>query len=213
MNCAEFENLLADYVDASLADTQRRAVEEHTASCVACREFMRDVTGALAFLKRADEVLPPPELVTRIAYQAPVGRTRQPFESEGIWSKVSAAWLQPLLRPRFAMGMAMTILSFAMLQRCTGVQVQHIQPADLSPIRIWDGVEDKVMRVKDRAVKYYENIRLVYEIETRLKDLQEQQDMARDRNAEQASPQRSTKGGEGRKTPNQTDKRQGDKKQ
>jgi hypothetical protein len=174
---------------------------------------MRDVTGALAFLKRADEVLPPPELVTRIAYQAPVGRTRQPFETEGIWSKVSAAWLQPLLRPRFAMGMAMTILSFAMLQRCTGVQVQHIQPADLSPVRIWDGVEDKVLRVKDRAVKYYENIRLVYEIETRLKDLQEQQEMARDRNAEQASPRQSTKGAEGRKTPNQTDHRQGDNKQ
>jgi anti-sigma factor RsiW len=213
MNCADFENLLADYVDGSLADTQRKAVEEHTASCATCREFMRDVTGALAFLKRADEVLPPPELVTRIAYQAPVGRTRQPFETEGIWSKVSAAWLQPLLRPRFAMGMAMTILSFAMLQRCTGVQVQHIQPADLSPVRIWDGVEDKVIRVKDRAVKYYENIRLVYEIETRLKDLQEQQEMARARNAEQASPRQSTKGAEGRKTPNQTDHRQGDKKQ
>jgi anti-sigma factor RsiW len=212
MNCADFENLLADYVDGSLAETQRRAVEEHTASCAACREFMRDVTGAVAFLKRADQVLPPPELVTRIAYQAPIGRTREPFEPEGIWSKVSAAWLQPLLRPRFAMGMAMTILSFAMLQRCTGVQVQHIQAADLSPIRIWDGVEDRVIRVKDRAVKYYENIRLVYEIETRLRDLQEQQEMARNRKAEQASPQPSTKRGEGRNAPNQTDKRQGEKK-
>jgi len=212
MNCADFENLLADYVDGSLVETQRRAVEEHTGSCAACREFMRNVTGAVAFLKRADQVLPPPELVTRIAYQAPIGRTREPFETEGIWSKVSAAWLQPLLRPRFAMGMAMTILSFAMLQRCTGVQVQHIQAADLSPIRIWDGVEDKVIRVKDRAVKYYENIRLVYEIETRLKDLQEQQEMARNRNAEQASPRPAAKAGEGRKTPNQTDKRQGDQK-
>jgi anti-sigma factor RsiW len=212
MNCADFENLLTDYVDGSLADTQRRAVEGHTASCAACREFMRDVTGAVAFLKRADAVLPPPELVTRIAYQAPIGRTREPFETEGIWSKVSAAWLQPLLRPRFAMGMAMTILSFAMLQRCTGVQVQHIQAADLSPIRIWDGVEDKVIRVKDRAVKYYENIRLVYQIQSRLKDLQEQQEMARNRKAEQASSQPGTKGEEGRKTPNQTDKRQGDKK-
>jgi hypothetical protein len=98
-----------------------------------------------------------------------------------------------------------------MLQRCTGVQVQHIQPADLSPIRIWDGVEDKVVRVKDRAVKYYENIRLVYEIETRLKDLQEQQEMVRDRNAEQASPRGIMKSGEKRKTPNQMDSHQGNK--
>jgi hypothetical protein len=212
MSCADFENLLADYMDGRVTDIQRRAIEEHVGSCAACREFMRDVTGALAFLKRADQVLPPPELVTRIAYQAPIGRTRDAFETPGIWSKVSTAWLQPLLRPRFAMGMAMTILSFAMLQRCTGVQVQHIQPADLSPIRIWDGVEDKVLRVKDRAVKYYENIRLVYEIQTRLKDLQEQQEMVRNRQGQQASPSRSTKREDGRKTPNQMNNHQGDKK-
>jgi Putative zinc-finger len=212
MNCADFENLLTDYVDGSLADAQRRGIEEHAATCAACREFMADVTGALAFLKRADQVLPPPELVTRIAYQAPIGRPKEPFETQGIWSKVSAAWLQPLLRPRFAMGMAMTILSFAMLQRCTGVQVQHIQPADLSPVRIWDGLEDKVLRVKDRAVKYYENIRLVYEIQTRLKDLQEQQEMVRNRQGQGTSPNRNIKREDGRKTPNQTDNRQGDKK-
>jgi hypothetical protein len=212
MSCADFENLLADYMDGRVTDIQRRAIEEHVGSCAACREFMRDVTAALAFLKRADQVLPPPELVTRIAYQAPIGRTRDAFETPGIWSKVSTAWLQPLLRPRFAMGMAMTILSFAMLQRCTGVQVQHIQPADLSPIRIWDGVEDKVLRVKDRAVKYYENIRLVYEIQTRLKDLQEQQEMVRNRQGQQASPNRSTKREDGRKTPNQMNNHQGDKK-
>lgn len=213
MNCADFENLLADYIDGGLADRERRAIEAHAASCPECREFMGEVTGALAFLKRANPVLPPPELVTRIAYQAPIGRRREePFETRGIWSKVSAAWLQPLLRPRFAMGMAMTILSLAMLQRCTGVQVQHIQPADLSPIRIWDGVEDKVLRVKDRAVKYYENIRLVYEIQTRLKDLQEQQEMVRNRRAQGTPPSPSTKREDGRQTPNQTDNRQGVKK-
>src|SRR3954447_25851426 len=98
MNCAEFENLLADYIDGGLADAQRAAIEEHAVSCAACREFMSDVTGALAFLRRAGQVVPPPELVTRIAYQAPIGRASEPFETPGIWSKVSAAWLQPLLR-------------------------------------------------------------------------------------------------------------------
>ncbi|MGH9585277.1 MAG: hypothetical protein ACRD4O_20360, partial [Bryobacteraceae bacterium] len=69
---------------------------------------------------------------------------------------------------------AMTILSFAMLDRCTGVQVQHIQAADLNPVRVWTGVEDKAIRVKDRAVKYYDNLRFAYQIESRLSDLQEQ---------------------------------------
>jgi Putative zinc-finger len=213
MNCAEFENLLADYIDGTLGQTERRTLEEHTAACASCREFMSDVTGAVAFLKRADPVLPPPELITRIAYQAPAGRSGERLERQGIWSKITYVWLEPLLRPRFAMGMAMTILSFAMLQRCTGIQVQRIQPADLSPIRIWDGVEDKAFRVKDRAVKYYENIRFVYQIETRLKDLQEQQEMVRDRRAEENSSGRSVKRGERRVTPNHTDNPQGENKQ
>jgi hypothetical protein len=96
------------------------------------------------------------------------------------------------------MGMAMTILSFAMLERCTGVHVQHLQAADLNPVRIWGGVEDRAMRVKDRAVKYYENLRWVYEIETRLKTLQEQQDTTqpgRDSKAGSGEPQKNNNDG------------------
>ena len=74
------------------------------------------------------------------------------------------------------MGMAMTVMSFAMLERCTGVRVQRIQASDLNPIRIWSGVEDRAVRVKDRAVKYYENLKWVYEIETQLRSIEAQQD-------------------------------------
>jgi hypothetical protein len=148
---------------------------------------MEEVSGAAAFLGRAEEVVPPSELVTRIAYLAPIGRTRHPLEHQGFLSRMATKWLQPILQPRLAMGMAMTVLSFAMLQRCTGIQVQHIQPADLNPVRIWDGVEEKAMRVKDRTVKYYENIRLVYEIESRLKDLEAQQADTPDDSAQKGS--------------------------
>ena len=176
MNCSEFETLLADCLDGALAPAERAALEQHASTCPACSEFMSDVTAAVGFLQRANDIAPPPELITRIAYLAPAGRLRHPLEKPGILSRFTQKWLQPLLQPKLAMGMAMTILSFAMLEKCTGIQVQHIQPADLNPIRIWDGVEDKALRAKDRAVKYYENIRLVYEIESRLKEMQAQQE-------------------------------------
>ncbi len=176
MNCSAFETLLADYIDGALPAGERIALEEHAATCPGCAEFLRDVTGAVHFLERVPDIAPPPELITRIAYQAPVGRLRDPLERPGFLSRFALKWLQPLLQPKLAMGMAMTILSFAMLEKCTGIQVQHIQPADLNPIRIWDGVEDKAMRARDRAVKYYENIRLVYEIQSRLKDMEAQQE-------------------------------------
>ena len=175
MNCAEFDNLLTDYIDGALTPELRKAVDEHAAGCPTCRELLSDITGVVQFMSRVEDVEPPPELITRIAFQTPIGRFREPLEPPGWWGRLASKWLQPILQPRLAMGMAMTILSFAMLERCTGVHVQHIQAADISPVRIWDGVEGKCLRVKDRAVKYYENIRLVYEIEMRLHELNEQQ--------------------------------------
>lgn len=174
MNCADFETLLADYLDGALSALHSAELDQHASSCHSCRELMQDVTAGLRLLHNAPDVALPPELVTRIAYQAPLGRLRHPLDKPGILSRWASRWLQPLLQPKLAMGMAMTVLSFAMLQKCTGIQVQHIQAADLNPMRIWDGVEDKAIRTKDRAVKYYENIRLVYEIESRLKDMEAQ---------------------------------------
>jgi anti-sigma factor RsiW len=208
MNCAEFETLLADYVDGLLPNAGRNALEQHAVSCATCREFMADVSGAVVFLKRAEPVLPPPELITRIAYGAPLGRVRLPFERQSLLSRLTSKWLQPILQPRLAMGMAMTILSFAMLERCTGVHVQHLQAADLNPIRIWGGVEDRAFRVKDRAVKYYENLRWVYEIETRLKTLQEQQDALQQRQDNKAANGQARKNNDqGTSAPDQGDRK------
>jgi len=175
MNCAEFESILADYIDESLSSAEVAAVEEHAAACSVCREFMNEVRGGLSVLKRAEEVEPPAVLITRIAYLAPAGRSREPFERQGWLSRLTNKWLVPMLQPRLAMGMAMTILSFAMLERCTGLRVGRVQAADLNPVRVWGGMEDKTLRVKDQVMKYYENLRIVYEVETHLKDLEEPQ--------------------------------------
>jgi Putative zinc-finger len=178
IDCAQFEVLLADYLDGTLPESERTQVEQHAAGCEHCRELMADVRGAVQFLSKSEEIVPPPELITRIAYHAPAGRIRQPFERQGLVSRMISEWLRPVLQPRLAMGMAMTILSIAMLERCTGVKMQHIQPEDLNPVRVWGDAEDKAVRLKDRAVKYYENLRWVYEIEVRLRELREQQDSA-----------------------------------
>lgn len=190
MNCAEFESTLADYVDGTLDADSRARLEQHVSTCSGCREFMQDVTGAAAYLARAEEVEPPDALITRIAYQAPLGRTRQPYERQGLLSGLVTKWLQPILQPRLVMGMAMTVLSFAMLERCTGVKVQNIQAADLNPVRVWGGVEDRAVRFKDRIVKSYENLRVVYEIETRLKDLEQQQETTEDQQQDRQKDQR-----------------------
>ena len=115
-------------------------------------------------------------LITRIAYQAPLGRVRGPFERQTLWGRFVMKWLQPVLQPRFVMGAAMAVLSFTMLDRCTGTRVERVQSADLNPVNVLGGMEMKTVRFKDRMLKYYENLRVVYEVEARLRDLQRQQD-------------------------------------
>jgi hypothetical protein len=176
MTCAEFEVILSDYVDGTVTVEQRRAVEAHADECANCRELLRDVFQAVSFLEGVEPVAPPPELITRIVYHAPRGRIRDEFEKGGFFHRIFSKWLQPVLQPRFAMSMAMTILSFAMVERCTGIRPQQIKAADLNPVVLWNNLEDKTLRTWDRTVKYYENLRLVYEVETRLNEIREQQD-------------------------------------
>ncbi len=178
MTCTELEILITDYLDGTLAADERLRLQEHLAECESCRSFAQDVRGAVQILGQARVVEPPPDLITRIAYQAPLGRVRDPGEQQGSINRWLSKWLQPVLQPRLVMSMAMTILSFAMLERCTGVKVQHLQVADMNPVRIWGAAEDKVLRTRDRALKYYENLRWVYEIEVRIRTLQEQQEAA-----------------------------------
>ena len=182
MNCAELETLLCDYVDGALAapgkSAQRAIVESHLETCGSCRELTADARAGASFLLRAAQIDPPEELITRLLFHAP--STSAPAQSgrRGFRGWLSA-WLGPVLQPRFAMGMAMTILSFSMLGKFANLPQRQLTPADLHPVKVWSAVEDRMARTWDRAVKYYENLRLVYEIQSRLKEWSEQDENER----------------------------------
>ena len=185
MNCADLEILLCDFVDGTLYGEQKAAVESHLAECPSCAELAKDAAGAVAFMERAADVEPPAELITKILFEIPTAKRAEPARlSKSLWTRIKSSWIEPVLQPRFAMGMAMTILSFAMLGKFAGIEVRQLKPADLNPVVVWSSMEDKAAKTWERAVKYYDSLRLVYEIQTRLKDWGEQADT--DRNAKQA---------------------------
>jgi anti-sigma factor RsiW len=172
MTCAELETLICDYVDGALGPDARTVVEQHLAGCRSCAELARDGAAAVEFMERAAEVEPPPELMTRLLFQAPWAHGRT--HSTGIkhWFRKV---LHPVLQPRFAMGMAMTILSFAMLARFV-TPARQLRPSDLAPAQVWASVEDRVYRGWERTVKFYESLKVVYQIQSRLHDWQQQQE-------------------------------------
>ncbi|HWZ33884.1 MAG TPA: anti-sigma factor [Bryobacteraceae bacterium] len=175
MNCADFEILLADYVDGILRGEQKSALERHLAECAECSELARDAAGAVAFMERAAVVEAPPELVTRILFEITDGPSRAEVKPSWI-RRIFGKWLEPVLQPRFTMGLAMTILSFAMLGRLSGIEVRQLKPSDLDPVKVWMAAEDRVHRTWERSMKYYENLRVVFEIRTKLAEWTDQAD-------------------------------------
>lgn len=178
-NCAEFEILLCDAADGTLRGEQQAAFEAHRQSCAACSQLAADVLGVTAFIERAAVVEPPRELLTRILFETSGAPAARPASSAGGWAGRLRQWFGPILQPRLAMGMAMTILSISMLAQAFGIEVRQLRPADLEPARVWAGVEDSAYRQWSRMVKYYENIRVVYEIQSRLQEWAEQEELER----------------------------------
>jgi len=166
MNCADVEILICDYVDGTLEADRKAELERHLDRCPACAELAHDSAAGAAFLDQAPEVDPPVELVNRILFNAPWIRRKSRLRE---WLD---SLLSPILQPRYAMSMAMTIVSFAMLARFL-VPVRSIRPEDLRPAAIWAGLEDRSYRLWGRALKFYDNLKVVYQIQATLKEWQQ----------------------------------------
>jgi anti-sigma factor RsiW len=173
MKCADLDALICDYVDGTLHAPERALVEAHLAECEACRELAAESRVALDFMGRASDVEVPKALVNRILFEVRAGGEAPVRERKRTWI---GRWFEPVLQPKFAMGMAMTILSFAMLGRFAGIPVRQLKPSDLQPAKVLATVEDKAWRTWERARKYYESLRLVYEIRETLSDWNEATD-------------------------------------
>ena len=173
MTCAELEILLCDYVDGTLRAEEKTALESHLAGCNACAELAKDVAGVTAFIQTVAPAEPPAELLTRILHELPTGRPAT--EKRSWWRKLFGGWVHGILQPRYVMGMAMTVLSLSMIAKFAHIEPRQLRPSDLDPVKIWASIDDRTHRIWDRTVKYYDNLRLVIEIQSRLKEWTDQE--------------------------------------
>ncbi len=114
-----------------------------------------------------------------------------PFRVRAASAVRSSSFAQLMLQPRLAMTAAMAFLSIALTLDLTGVRLQDLRASDLRP----SSLKRDFYSANARVVQYYEGLRVVYELESRVHDLQS----ATDNDAPAASdPSRSA-----RPTPNQ----------
>lgn len=182
MNCAEFEALLAEALDGALTGAARERFEAHRAACAECGPLYAEAAAGMSWMKSLDEVEPPRNLVRNILI-ATSGQEK-PKEAavrgESAWSRVRE-WMRPALfpvyatvrQPRFAMSAAMAFFSVSLMMQVTGVRLSDLRRLDLRPSALQDSAARSYNETSSRVVKYYENIRLVYEIQTRMQELKD----------------------------------------
>ena len=84
-------------------------------------------------------------------------------------------WNGWVLQPRFAMGLAMTILSISMFASLSRLEPKQLSAVALDPARVWQSLDDRTYRAWDRTVKYYDNMPLLMDIQSRWRDWNEQE--------------------------------------
>ncbi len=163
-SCLDLEAVLTQYAEGSLPETERGSVETHLARCSACTGALEEMRLALALCRRAEEMAPPPRLVARILEQT-IGKLS--------WKQRLRLWVRPALQPRLAMGLAMALISFSIVLNASGMSLRKLSLADLSPSRIYLQLDRQAHLAGTRAMKYYQDLRIVYEIQTQLQAIRD----------------------------------------
>ncbi|MEO6829343.1 MAG: hypothetical protein ABI164_05995 [Acidobacteriaceae bacterium] len=97
-----------------------------------------------------------------------------PTESIAIpaWQNSSVVVLRrTLLDPRLALVAAMAFFSISLTLNMLGFRLTSLHAADLAPRNIHRTVIRQVAQTNARVVRYYENLRIVYEVEARVQQL------------------------------------------
>jgi hypothetical protein len=173
LSCAEFEVLLADWIDETLPGTERDAFLRHLDSCSGCAFLAEETRFAVGFMERAAEVEFPSILVTKILQATNEGWEFK-LRGRGISGWINRTFA-PVLRPRVVMGAMLTLMSLTIMARGCGLPDKTFTAAQLDPVRLWTALDNRTHRIWDRAVKSYESMRLVYEVRTEINDWAQRQ--------------------------------------
>jgi hypothetical protein len=189
MQCNEFDALLTDALDGVLTGAALDRFQAHARSCQACGPLLAEVEAGRNWLKGLTEVEPPASLIANILasttgvdtqrLRVPLGgttvRAAQPRMSlhvswlehvqaslygvfEPIWATVR--------QPRFAMSFGMAFFALSV-----GLTVAGVKPADLRQISLRPAaIRHTYYNTQARVVRYYDNVRIVYEVQSRLRE-------------------------------------------
>jgi len=182
MACAEFDALLSDALDGGLSsgltDKDREKFEAHRRVCATCGPMFAEAQAGLQFLRTLEEVEPPAYLVHNILAATSGVESRRTVSADGRtapfaerarewWDSFFSPVTSFVRQPRFVMSFGMIFFSFSLALSIAGVKPADVASVDLRPAALRHAYNDAQIKV----VKFYDNIRFVYEIESKVREL------------------------------------------
>jgi anti-sigma factor RsiW len=161
-NCTNTEERLSDFLDGLLTPAESAAFQAHAASCPECAKLVAQVGGLVTQMHALDLEGAPPMLVNRIL-DATIG-PRQEKKSWKSWF----GWTGSFVQPRFVMGLVTVAATLLIVVYSSGFTPSKLKKVDLNPVNAFRSANRSVHLTYARSVKYVNDLRVVYEIQSRL---------------------------------------------
>jgi hypothetical protein len=178
MGCSEFEILLADALDNAIAADARQAFDEHGRSCAVCGPMLAEALEGMVMVRELAELEPPKNLMHNIL----AATSRKEATAEQIAEEAKLGWMERLrrsvspgvgglLHSRFAMSFAMAFFSLSITLTLAGVKITDVKNMVEHPTLLRKSVVLGYTSVEARVTSYYENLRLVYQVQAKVREL------------------------------------------
>lgn len=161
-NCARTEERLSDYLDGTLSPAEAADFSAHAGGCDPCSKLVAQVGGLVHQMRALDALEVPPQLIPKI-----LESTLGP-QTQGAGWRRRFAWIPQLWQPRFGMGVATVAATLLIVLYTAGVSPAKLKKADLSPANVFRTANRQVHLTYARSAKFVNDLRVVYEIQTRL---------------------------------------------
>jgi hypothetical protein len=178
MKCNEFDLVLADAIDGVLTGIALDRFQAHVGDCETCGPLFAEAQAGRNWLKGLTEVEPPASLVNNILAST-TGVDTQRLRAHVRAAQPQVSWLERLQasffepiwsavrQPRFAMSFGMAFFALSV-----GLTVAGVKPADLRSVSLRPAaIRHTYYNTQARVVRYYENVRIVYEVESRVREI------------------------------------------
>lgn len=197
LECEEWEALLADALDGTLTADDQAVFTAHGSNCPACGEILAQAKQGQEWMRFLhEEPDAPVDLISKILSQtsgAAMPQLAVAGAPQPIGPHISQFAMRRAFRDsRMLMTFAMAFFSLALTLNLMGVHLNNLRIADLKPSALQTNIARQFYGAKKQMVSYYENLRLVYEVESKMRDLRRDTETEQPKQPEKDNEQQGT---------------------